>query len=65
VVTRRKLEKVVLDLMDIGGENRYVLIGIGFFTRRLWGSRLKSKESCEILKVLEKWIVRMVFQKNI
>jgi hypothetical protein len=56
VVTRRKLEKVALDLMDIGGENRYVLVGIDYFTRRLWGSRLKSKESSEILKVLEKWI---------
>ncbi|KAF9754387.1 hypothetical protein NGRA_3329 [Nosema granulosis] len=64
VVTKRKLEKVALDLMDIGGENRYVLLGIDYFTRRLWGSRLKSKESCEVIKMLQKWIKKDVFQRS-
>ncbi|KAF9760821.1 Retrovirus-related Pol polyprotein from transposon [Nosema granulosis] len=56
VVTRRKLEKVALDLMDIGEENRYVLVGIDYFTRRLWGARVRSKETKAVLEVLQKWI---------
>ncbi|KAF9761965.1 hypothetical protein NGRA_2301 [Nosema granulosis] len=56
VATNKRLKKVVLDLMDIGGENRYVLVGIDYFTRRLWGQRLRSKETCAVLEVLQRWI---------
>ncbi|KAF9763577.1 hypothetical protein NGRA_1195 [Nosema granulosis] len=42
--------------MDIDGEHRYVLVGVDYFTRRLWCSRLKLKETSEITKVLQRWI---------
>lgn len=37
VVTRRELEKVALDLMNIGGGNKYDLEDIEYFTKELWG----------------------------
>ncbi|KAF9764785.1 hypothetical protein NGRA_0285 [Nosema granulosis] len=61
VVTRKKLEK---DALDIGNENRYVLVGIDYFTRRLWGARLKSKETKSVLEVLQKWISEDGFLKS-
>ncbi|KAF9763034.1 hypothetical protein NGRA_1564 [Nosema granulosis] len=56
IATRRKFEKVALDLMDIDGEKRYVLVGIDYFTRSLWGARMRSKETSSVFEVLKNWM---------
>ncbi len=56
VATRNKLEKVALDIMDIGEFKRYVLLGIDYFTRRVWGIVLRSKETSEVIRAVQEWI---------
>ncbi|MGL4850595.1 MAG: reverse transcriptase domain-containing protein, partial [Clostridium sp.] len=56
VATRKKLEKVAIDIMDIGESSRYVLVGIDYYTRKLWGAVIKTKSTKEVLDTLKKWI---------
>ncbi|KAF9747733.1 hypothetical protein NGRA_3512, partial [Nosema granulosis] len=56
VATRKKLEKVALDIMEVEGEKRFILLGIDYFTRKLWGKSLGSKSTEEVIRSLEEWI---------
>ncbi|KAF9761577.1 Pro-Pol polyprotein [Nosema granulosis] len=56
VATRKKLEKIALDIMEIGESSRYVLVGIDYYTRRLWGKVLRAKSTGEVLNALKIWV---------
>ena len=55
VATSRKGEKFAIDIMKIGELGEYILVGIDYFTRVLYGRVLKERTSREIISGLEEW----------
>jgi hypothetical protein len=56
VTTTRKLEKVGIDLAEIGEEGRYVLVMIDYFTRILKMKVLRRKNTVVVTEVInEAW----------
>lgn len=56
VETRRVLEKVALDLLDIRSEKCYILIGIDYFTRYAFARKINDKKTSTIIAILNEWI---------
>ncbi|KAF9750343.1 hypothetical protein NGRA_3450, partial [Nosema granulosis] len=42
--------------MEVEGYKRFILLGIDYFTRKLWGASLESKSAENVIKALEEWI---------
>ncbi|KAF9761636.1 hypothetical protein NGRA_2502 [Nosema granulosis] len=42
--------------MEVEGDKRFILLGIDYFTRKLWGASLESKSAENVIKALEEWI---------
>lgn len=55
VETTRTLEKVGMDLLDLGGKEGYILICIDYFSRYLLAEKLANKGAQSVMLVLEKW----------
>lgn len=53
ISTTRYLEKVGMDLIEFREEGFFVVVGIDYFTRRLWGKVIKSKQASEIMTFLK------------
>ncbi|KAF9762654.1 putative integrase ORF3 [Nosema granulosis] len=51
--------------MEIDNVKRYVILGIDYFTRKLWGKVIDSKETKGIKLALEKWIYKDGFLEEI
>lgn len=49
----KKFEKVLLDLIDIIDENKYILVVIDYFTINLWTTAIDNKQTKTIIGVLE------------
>ena len=55
VETGRQLEKVALDLVDLGSSGKYALLCIDYFTRFVMGCLVENKRSETILDVVRHW----------
>ncbi|KAF9761015.1 hypothetical protein NGRA_2899 [Nosema granulosis] len=42
--------------MEVEGYKRFILLGIYYFTRKLWGASVESKSAENVIKALEEWI---------
>ncbi|MGL5708994.1 MAG: DDE-type integrase/transposase/recombinase, partial [Aeromonas sp.] len=55
VETTRELEKVTLDLISLGGNNRYILVAIDYHTRFVLVEMIRSKNASKIVYIISKW----------
>lgn len=55
VETKRPLEKVAMDIIDLGNEGGYVLIAIDYFTRYALAKQIERKNAETILSVVQNW----------
>lgn len=53
ITKTRYLKKVGMDLIDFGEEGVFLVVGIDYFTRRVWGKIIKSKQGSEIFTFLK------------
>ncbi|KAL0265942.1 UNVERIFIED_CONTAM: hypothetical protein PYX00_011659 [Menopon gallinae] len=56
VATSRPLEKVGVDVTEVKDEERYILVIVDYFIRKLWARPLRNKTSSGILKMVERWL---------
>lgn len=68
VVTKRPLEKVALDLIDMRVEMQSTSVGINYFTRIVALRVLDSKATRGVVKTVEKWVkegaIEMIITDN-
>ncbi|MGL5708822.1 MAG: hypothetical protein ACRDDF_11260 [Aeromonas sp.] len=55
VETTRELEKVALDLISLGGNNRYILVAIDYQTRFVLAEMIRCKNASTIVDIISKW----------
>lgn len=58
VQTNRPLEKVAIDVMYLNEENRYLLVGVDYFTRFMALESLEKKDMYGVRNALEKWFAK-------
>lgn len=55
IETKRQMEKVGIDLIDLRNEGKYILVGIDYYTRSLQGELIENKAVETVTEVLRKW----------
>lgn len=55
ITSSHKGKKFAIDIMKIGEPKKYVLVGIDYYTRALYGKIMQVRTTSEIIKVLKEW----------
>lgn len=55
VETNKQFEKVAIDLVDLRAENKYILLGIDYFSRFILAEAILDKRASTVINVLQRW----------